>query len=330
LRAERPGPAEAWSLALVRMWQCHPAQVARRLASLLCRCREQIAEVDRRALKKHHERLDELVACRTREPDALRQRERAAVQKPVAQDADQIVREAAERLERLLAEVSEAWSQRITGCTALEQLRAEVGAIENGAAHRLSLVCDELREAMTVQFVRLVLELSRPLRQELLRKRLDVARGRSAALQETFESVRVVFPGSIDKTFAALRTPELGELRSPPGLLDPLFRTLAREKRECTGRLAARLHEIEQTTARELYAAAVYLSPLLSTTFGGVVDELLLAHERWIDACVTGEQADYQQTRDRLRPALDLTDELARTETGLLARLEPYAGTLDQ
>ena len=29
----------------------------------------------------------------------------------------------------------------------LEQLRAEVAAIENGAAYRLSFVCDELREA---------------------------------------------------------------------------------------------------------------------------------------------------------------------------------------
>src|SRR5439155_10559259 len=103
---------------------------------------------------------------------------------------------------------------------------------------------------------------------------------------EAFENIRVVFPASIDETFGALRSAELGDLgqlqREGRGLFDPLFRTLAREKRECTGRLAARVHEIEQATARELFASAVYLSPLLVTTFERIVDELLAAHQRWI------------------------------------------------
>ena len=94
---------------------------------------------------------------------------------------------------------SSGWSRRsaaagigrIGACAGIELLRAEVAAIEDGAAHRLSLVCEELREKMTVQLVRLVLEQSRSLRQELLRKRHEVARGRSPKVEETFDDMRL-------------------------------------------------------------------------------------------------------------------------------------------
>ena len=110
--------------------------------------------------------------------------------------------------------------------------------------------------------VRLVLELSRPLRQELMRRRIDIARGRSAEVEENFENIRMKLPESMDATFGALAAPELGELLSTErGLLDPIFRTLAREKRQVTARLRARLDDIEKLTVRELFAAAVYVSP---------------------------------------------------------------------
>ena len=110
---------------------------------------------------------------------------------------------------------------------------------------------------MTVQLVRLVLELSRPLRQELHH---PAPRGRArqlAQLDEAFEEVRVVFPSSVEATFVALQTPALGAIMTGErGFLDPLFRTLAKEKRECLGRLVASLDDIERTTARQLYEAA--------------------------------------------------------------------------
>ncbi|HEX9101651.1 MAG TPA: hypothetical protein VF997_05585, partial [Polyangia bacterium] len=199
----------------------------------------------------------------------------------------------------------------------------EVAAIEDGAAHRLALVCDELRETMTIQFVRLVLELSRPLRDELMRKRIEVARGRSPTLEQSFDDVRVVLPASLDKTFGALATPDIGELLSGErGLFDPIFRTLAREKRGCVTRLCARLDDIERTTARDLYAAAVFVSPLLATTFKGLVAELVAAHQRWIDALVAEEELAWQKLCVRHAPALELVAPLEAAETGLAARLE--------
>jgi len=286
-------------------------------------CRNRIVDVEARARSAHDERVRELAAHRVADREALRQREESAAQLPVARQVEQIVHEAAARLERLLDEVRAAWEERVNGCAGIEQLRAEVAAVENGAAHRLSLVCDELRENMTLQFVRLVLERSRSLSQELLRKRLEVARGRSPQLEQAFEDIRVALPGSLDATFGALQAPGVGELlRGERGLFDPLFRTLAREKRDCIVRLGARLDEIAATTARDLFAAAVYVSPLVMTTFNGLVTELVTAHERWIDTRVAEEQLSWEKACARHAPALELVAPLEQHESQIARRLE--------
>ena len=111
---------------------------------------------------------------------------------------------------------------------------------------------------MTIAFVRLVLELSRPLRQELMRKRLEVARGRSPKLEQSFDDIRVFCPRRSTRPSARCPRPRR---RAPDGersLFDPLFRTLAREKRQCVSAAvrAPRRHRAQH--ARELYAAAVF------------------------------------------------------------------------
>ena len=111
-------------------------------------------------------------------------------------------------------------------------------------------------------------------------------------------------------------------LSSERGLFDPIFRTLAREKRGCVTRLYARLDDIERTTTRDLYAAAVFVSPLLVTTFKGLVTELVAAHQRWIDALVAEEELAWQKLRVRHAPALELVAPLEAAETSLAARLE--------
>lgn len=296
--------------------------LARRIVAALCLCRNHIVDLDRRARAAHDERSRELAARRVDEAEIVR-REDAGAQLPIARHGEKVVQAAAARLEALLEEVRAAWQKRIESCAGLEQLRAEVAAIEDGAAHRLALVCDELRETMTIQFVRLVLELSRPLRDELGRKRMEVARGRSPTLEQGFEDLRVVLPASLDKTFGALATPDLGELLDGErGLFDPLFRTLAREKRSCVTRLAARLDDIQRTTTRDLYAAAVFVSPLLASTFRGLVAELVAAHQRWVDTLVAEEELSWQKLCVRHAPALELVAPLEAAEAALATRLE--------
>jgi hypothetical protein len=258
------------------------------------------------------------LTARRAHADDVRERQLAAAQRPLARDAEQIVHDAVELLERLIAELGRNWQRRIQSCTSSAQLRGEVEAIENGATHQLSLICTQVRESMTVLCARLVLELSRPLRQELLRSQLQVARGQTPLLNDAFEDVRVVLPASIDATFAELQLPQLGEILSPArGLFDPLFRTRAREQRECGRRLAAKLDEIARNTARELFAAAVYLSPLLLERLRGTIDELLRAHERWIDARLDEASAAAAASRARLMPVLELRAALQNEEERL-------------
>jgi hypothetical protein len=296
--------------------------VARRLVAAVCLGRNRILELDQRARAAHDERMRELGARCLGEAEAVR-REEAGAQLPIARHAEKVVQDAAARLEQLLEEVRGAWQARIDSCGGIEQLRAEVAAIEDGAANRLTLVCDELRENMTIQFVRLVLELSRPLQQELGRRRVEVARGRSPALEQGFEDLRVVLPASLDKTFGALKTPDIGELLSGErGILDPIFRTLARQKRECVTRLGARLDDIARTTTRDLYAAAVFVSPLLATTFKGLVAEMVRAHQHWVETLIAEEQLAWQKLCVRHTPALELVAPLEAAEGKLAALLE--------
>jgi hypothetical protein len=150
-----------------------------------------------------------------------------------------------------------------------------------------------------------------------------VARGRSPKLEQSFDDIRVVLPASLDKTFGALATPDIGELLSGErSLFDPLFRTLAREKRQCVTRLRARLDDIERTTMRDLYAAAVYVSPLILATFKGLVAELVGAHQRWIDALVADEELAWQRLCVRHAPALAEVAPLEAAEGKLAALLE--------
>jgi hypothetical protein len=301
------------------------AELARLLIATLCGCRNRILDLDRQKRQVHDERIEELLTHKLPQAEALRHKEEA--QLAMGRHAESIIQEGAAALERMLRDVKKAWEDRISSCAGREQLRAEVGAIETGAPYRLSLVCDELREKITVQAVRVVLELSRPLRQELARKRMEVAGARSIEVEETFEHVRMALPESMDATFGALATPELGALLSDErSLLDPLFRTLPREKRQCIARLGARLDDIDRSTARELYAAAVYLSPLLLSAFDRVVEELLSVHERWMDARVDEERLAYEVERQRQSPALALVGPLEQKEQ-LVRRLLEAAVT---
>jgi hypothetical protein len=322
LRVERPLSRSSLLRQLELVARERPVGVARRIVAALCLCRNHILDLDRRARAAFDERTRELTARRLEVAEAVRRQE-ASAQLPIARQADETVQAAAARLEALLHEVRAAWEERIESCAGIEQLRAEVAAIEDGAAHRLALVCDELRETMTIAFVRMVLELSRPLRQELMRKRLEVARGRSPKLEQSFDDIRVVLPASLDKTFGALATPDVGEiLTGERSLFDPLFRTLTREKRQCVTRLCARLDDIERNTMRDLYAAAVFISPLIVATFKGLVAELVAAHQRWIDALVAEEQLAWNRLCVRHAPALEQVAPIEAAEAKLAALLE--------
>ena len=118
-----------------------------------------------------------------------------------------------------------AGQTRIAACEGIEMLRAEVAAIEDGAAHRLSLVCDELREKMTVQFVRLVLEQSRSL---AAGAPAQAARGRARALAEGRGDVRRHAPRLAGVARQAPSPPcarptSASSCRRERGLFDPLF-----------------------------------------------------------------------------------------------------------
>jgi hypothetical protein len=298
-------------------------EIARRITAALCDGRNQVIDVERRARQAHEQRIEELTARRVISPDRLRRETRAGAARTAARRANEIVDEAAGRLESLLTEVRNDWEQRIGSCAGLEQLRAEIAAIEAGATHRLSIVCDELREAMTLQFVRLVLELSRTLRQELLDKRLEVAHGSPAKLAESFEGVRVTLPATLEAAFQPLRARSLGELMSTErGLLDSLLPMLNREKRSCLAKLGARLDEIQHSTTRELYAAAVFISPLVLNNFAKLVDELVGAHQSWIEELVANEERSFRALRMSQEPAIALLPALEEQEAKLGARLE--------
>jgi hypothetical protein len=319
-------PREPLLAELERARHRRPVDIARRAAAAVCSCRNQIRDVEHGARQAHQSRLNELTARRIKDTQAIRRRERSNARRHVARRAEEIVQKAATQLEQLLAEVRRAWNERVDSCLGVEQLRAEVSAIENGAGHRLTLVCHELREAMTVAYVRLVLEICRPLHERLARERLEVARGGPPVPHEAFEDLRLTLPASLDAIFAALTAADVGELQSRErGFLDPLFRTLAREKRECAARLVARLDEIEQTTARELYAAAVGVSPLLLDSCGRLVDDLLAAHDGWIDARLQDERRAYDALRLAQQPALDLIPACEAQEATLAALLERWA-----
>jgi hypothetical protein len=314
-------PAADLGLRLRELRAHRAAELARLLTATLCGCRNRILDLDRRTRAVHQERLSELSNRRMPAADSRRHHEEA--QLSMGRHAEQIIAGAGAQLERMVKEVRAAWHERIESCRGSEQLRAEVGAIESGAAYRLQLVCDELREKITLGAVRVVLELTRPLRQELARKRLDVAHGRPAEVEESFENVRMQLPEAMEATFGALATPELGELLTTErGLLDPLFKTLSREKRQCQAKLGARLDDIERQTVRELYAAAVYLSPLLLSTFDRVVEELLALHERWIAARTEDEKHALEVELERQAPARAIIELLEAKEQALGRLLE--------
>jgi len=307
-----------------------PVEQTRRVAAALHALRERLVESERHERRTYQARVEALAARRTADPAGLKQRELATVQRRAAREAERIAEEAVQLLEERLGEARLAWQERISACTAVEQLRSELTTIEDGAAHRLSLVADELREAITLGAVRQVLEFSRPLRQELHAQRAAVTHGSAPHIEEAFAGLRLVLPSSLDATFDALRA-TVGALRTPGSLLDPLFRTLDRDKRACIARLGARLDELGQTTTRELFAATVFLSPLLCETYGQLVAEMVTTHERWLDARLLEEQVAYGQACARLDPALALIPQLthaeSRLEQNLGAATAPAAAT---
>jgi hypothetical protein len=304
----------------------HPAELTRRVIAALCSARNQILDLSERARKAHEQRLADLANARIPDAEPLRQREGASAQRELARRSGPLIDEAATRLEKLLDDVRLAWESRLEGCAGVEQLRAEAAAIENGAEHRLTIAYDELREHMTLQCVRLVLDLARSFRQELVQKRLAVARGISPKTDAAFEQVRVALPATLDVAFRALVAPGVGQLMPvSQGLLDPLFRTLARSRRECLSRLRARLHDIHHDTTRELFASAVFLTPQLMKVIVGLFGELLEAHERWIGARLDEEQRQHAEVLARQQPALDLVATLAEEESSLARLLEASA-----
>jgi hypothetical protein len=325
LRIRVDDPTADLAGRLVQLCANRTAELARLLTATLCGCRNRILDLDRRARVSHEEHVAETLARKMRQGEARHQQEEA--QLAMGRHAEQIIQDANAGLEKLLADVRNAWEERIASCKGMEQLRAEVAAIESGASYRLQLVCDELREKITVSAVRVVLELSRPLRQELARRRIEIARGRATDVEENFENIRMKLPETMDATFGALAAPELGELLSTErGFLDPIFRTLAREKRQVTSRLRARLDEIEKHTVRELFAAAVYLSPLLLQAFNHVVDELASVHERWVDARVDELRIANEAERAQREPALAMIEVLEEKEQTLGRMLESVSG----
>jgi hypothetical protein len=97
---------------------------------------------------------------------------------------------------------------------------------------------------------------------------------------------------------------------------------VAREKRQCQSRIDARLDDIARTTARELYASTALLSPVLLSTLGGLVDELVRAHAAWLAERLDEEARADAERVTTLTPALALVDPLAASESRLAALLE--------
>jgi hypothetical protein len=311
---------------LERIGREQPAAIAQRLAGGLRACREHLVTLDERARGRYQERVAALRARTVDDGGPRHKSVLAGAQLPMARGADQLVHDMVQRLEVVLRELRADWTARIDGCAAVEQLRTEVAAIEDGAAKRLSILFDELREAIAVGSTRLVLELARPLRQDLLQARATLAgEDVSPKVEETFAGLRGVLPASLEAAFGELSAPGLGSLlQEQHGLFDPLFpnRTLARDKRDCLARLGARLDEIERTTTRELFAAAVYLCPLLIDALSHVLGEVLAGHGRWLDERIDAEQVRYEEQHATYLPALALVSTLEETETRLLAQLD--------
>ena len=248
----------------------------------------------------------------------MREREIASAQRPVAQQLERIVDEAASELERLVEEVRRGWTARIAACEGIEMLRAEVAAIEDGAAHRLSLVCDELREKMTVQFVRLVLEQSRSLRQDLLRKRHEVARGRSPKVEETFDDLRLVLPASLDRPSPPCARPISAQLMTTErSLFDPIFSTVAREKRQCSEphRRAPRRHRAHHR-ARALRLDRPALAASCCRRSAGSSTSWSRAHAAWLDERLDEEaRADAERVTTPRRRRWRSSTPLAASES---------------
>src|SRR5262249_26482063 len=136
------------------------AELARSLIATLCESKNRILGLETRARHAHDESLAEAITRKPSQDDTRRYQKEAKL--AMARHAERIIQDAAAQLEALLGELRTAWEERIDSCQGMEQLQAEVAAIESGASYRLQLVCNELREKITVQAVRLVLELSRP------------------------------------------------------------------------------------------------------------------------------------------------------------------------
>jgi hypothetical protein len=110
---------------------------------------------------------------------------------------------------------------------------------------------------------------------------------------------------------------------SPPNLLSPLFRTLAREKKSAAARLDAQLAEIRRA-AGDALAGGLSILALAAATVQRAVNELGAAHERWIDARLYDEATAWQKLRQPLDAALALTPELEAKTAALLARVESF------
>jgi hypothetical protein len=302
---------------LVRVRDNRPVEILRQLVAMAGEAERCIGEVDAQLKATHEVRVAELGRARIADKSALIAEEQANAQRRVAQETEQVTSEAAHKLEQKVREVRAAWETRIDASASIDQLRADVATIEDGAVTRLSLVCDEARELITLAAVRLILDLARPLRARLFAERAQVAKDGSPKVEERFEDLRVTLPASLEDSFKALSAPGLGELLNPSSIFDPLFQRLPRLKKECVTRLGTRLFDIERATTRELFAATVFLSRIIVDTFGHVADEMLTAHERWIDARLVEEDLAYERARAPYRGALDLRGELVETEARL-------------
>jgi hypothetical protein len=308
---------------LERLRHLYPVDRARRLAAALRMCRGRVVDLDNRARQSHKQRVDELAASRADQGELRAQAVAAEAQLPV--EIDRLLKESLARWPGLLDEVGRDWEARIEGCSGMEQLRAEVAAIEDGSAHRLAVACDELRDGLTIQLVRLVLELSHPPRQQLYKRRLQVARDdRSPKLEEALDELRKTLPASLEEALRTQQLPAVSELMSKQGFFTPLFRTLAREKKGTAARLRAQLDELRRAVS-DLLTAGMSIAPKLAAVHDRVVGDLLAAHERWIDHALAEEETEYQRLRALHDRALVNVAPLEQAETRLLRRLESFA-----
>jgi hypothetical protein len=90
-------------------------------------------------------------------------------------------------------------------------------------------------------------------------------------------------------------------------------------------RLGARLDDIERTTTRELFAATVFLSPLLLDGLKRLVEEMVAVHERWIDERIREAEAVAAQRRADHSPALSLLEAVRQSERQLTQLVETQA-----